>query len=96
MRTAQAFGTQKTLGNLYDRFIGKAHTEDMKAAVWQGGCLGAFWFVMYAAYALGALFSIFVRCVASTKVILAFNFGTTLINRGEGMFEYLYVIICYE
>ncbi|TCD66039.1 GTPase-activating protein [Steccherinum ochraceum] len=65
VRTAQAFGTQSILGDLYDTFIYKARVADLKAAAWHGGGLAVFWFVIYAAYAL------------------AFNFGTTLIDRGE-------------
>ncbi|KAH8078415.1 P-loop containing nucleoside triphosphate hydrolase protein [Cristinia sonorae] len=65
VRTAQAFGTQNTLGDLYDTHLYKARTADLKAAAWHGGGLAVFFFVLYAAYGL------------------AFNFGTTLINRGE-------------
>lgn len=56
VRTAQAFGTQQTLAVLYDRFIGKAGKVDMKAAVWHGGGLAVFFFVIYSAYALGTFF----------------------------------------
>ncbi|KIP05158.1 hypothetical protein PHLGIDRAFT_129050 [Phlebiopsis gigantea 11061_1 CR5-6] len=65
VRTAQAFGTQNTLAELYDVFVGKARKVDMKAAIWHGGGLAVFFFVIYSAYAL------------------AFDFGTTLINRGD-------------
>lgn len=53
MRTAQAFGTQVILAKLYEVFIGKARQVDMKAAVWHGGGLAVFFFVIYSAYALG-------------------------------------------
>ncbi|KAI0346005.1 P-loop containing nucleoside triphosphate hydrolase protein [Trametopsis cervina] len=65
VRTAQAFGTQAILAKLYDVFIFKARRVDMSAAVWHGGGLAVFFFVIYSAYAL------------------AFDFGTTLINRGD-------------
>jgi ATP-binding cassette subfamily B (MDR/TAP) protein 1 len=52
VRTAQAFGTQKTLGRLYDISVSKAFSVDNKAALWHGGGLGCFFFVIYAAYAL--------------------------------------------
>ncbi|KAI0697870.1 P-loop containing nucleoside triphosphate hydrolase protein [Cytidiella melzeri] len=65
VRTAQAFGTQKILSKLYDVYVFKARKVDMKAAVWHGGGLAIFFFVIYSAYAL------------------AFDFGTTLINRNE-------------
>lgn len=54
VRTAQAFGTQKILGSLYDRHIEESHKVDSKAAVWHGGGLAVFFFVIYSAYALGA------------------------------------------
>ena len=53
IRTAQAFGSQKVLGDLYDVYVGKARKVDMKAAVWHGGGLAVFFFVIYSAYALG-------------------------------------------
>ncbi|THG99669.1 hypothetical protein EW026_g2716 [Hermanssonia centrifuga] len=65
VRTAHAFGTQRILSDLYDGYISKARKVDMKAAVWHGGGLAVFFFVIYSAYAL------------------AFDFGTTLINRQE-------------
>ncbi|KAJ2930895.1 hypothetical protein H1R20_g6196, partial [Candolleomyces eurysporus] len=65
IRTAQAFGTQSTLSGLYNGHINKSLEVDMKAAVWHGGGLASFFFVIYGAYGL------------------AFNFGTTLLNRGQ-------------
>ncbi|KAL4246649.1 GTPase-activating protein [Abortiporus biennis] len=65
VRTAQAFGTQNTLANLYESHVGESEAVDMKAAAWHGGGLAVFFFVIYAAYAL------------------TFDFGTTLINRGD-------------
>ena len=53
IRTAQAFGTQNVLARLYNDRIDAAHKVDMKAAVWHGGGLASFFFVIYAAYALG-------------------------------------------
>ncbi|KAI0050297.1 P-loop containing nucleoside triphosphate hydrolase protein [Auriscalpium vulgare] len=52
VRTAQAFGTQRILGELYDVSINKARIVDAKAAVWHGGGLGCFFFAIYAAYGL--------------------------------------------
>ncbi|VDB87190.1 unnamed protein product [Peniophora sp. CBMAI 1063] len=52
VRTAQAFGTQRTLGKLYDISVAKAFTVDNKAAMWHGGGLAVFFFVIYSAYAL--------------------------------------------
>ena len=56
IRTAQAFGIQKILSELYDKHITSAFQADMKGAAWHGGGLGVFFFVIYNAYALGTLF----------------------------------------
>lgn len=53
IRTAHAFGTQKTLGTLYDGHIDLSHGNDLKAAAWYGGSLGVLISVIYSAYALG-------------------------------------------
>lgn len=53
VRTAQAFGTQRILSDLYDGHTGKAYVLDMKAAAWNGGGLAIFFFIIYSAYALG-------------------------------------------
>ena len=66
IRTAQAFGTQRILSNLYDVQVDKSRVVDLKAAVWHGAGLSVFFFVIYGGYGL------------------AFSFGTTLINHGEG------------
>ena len=52
IRTAQAFGTQKILSDMYDHHVGKANEVDNKAAVWHGVGLGVFFFVIYSAYGL--------------------------------------------
>jgi len=53
VRTAQAFGTQKTLGALYNQHINESLRVDLRAAIWHGGGISVFFFVIYAAYALG-------------------------------------------
>ena len=53
VRTAQAFGTQRVLADLYDGHTSLAYVADMKAAAWNGGGLAVFFFVIYSAYALG-------------------------------------------
>ena len=83
VRTAQAFGSQKVLSQLYDAFIGKARKVDMKAAVWHGGGLAVFFFVIYSAYALGKRCPLTRISYELTVDLTAFDFGTTLINRGE-------------
>ncbi|KAG5638718.1 hypothetical protein H0H81_010701 [Sphagnurus paluster] len=56
VRTAQAFGTQHTLSNLYDVHIAQSRKVDLKAAIWNGGGLAIFFFVIYSAYALAFSF----------------------------------------
>ncbi|KAJ7095812.1 P-loop containing nucleoside triphosphate hydrolase protein [Mycena belliarum] len=56
IRTAQAFGTQKILAGLYDAHIEQSHRSDLKAAVWHGGGIALFFFVIYNAYALAFSF----------------------------------------
>ncbi|PFH54100.1 hypothetical protein AMATHDRAFT_186925 [Amanita thiersii Skay4041] len=56
IRTAQAFGSQGVLSSLYDKHIDSSRRVDMKAAVWNGGCLAVFFFVIYAAYSLAFSF----------------------------------------
>ncbi|TFY65766.1 hypothetical protein EVG20_g5320 [Dentipellis fragilis] len=52
VRTAQAFGTQNILSRIYDAEVERAHKVDAKAAVWHGGGLACFFFIIYASYAL--------------------------------------------
>lgn len=56
IRTAQAFGTQTTLANIYDTHIAKSHKVDRKAAIFHGGGLAAFFFIIYSSYALAFSF----------------------------------------
>ncbi len=48
VRTAQAFGTQSTLADLYDRHVDVAHNSDMMIAIIHGVGLGIFFFIIYA------------------------------------------------
>jgi ATP-binding cassette, subfamily B (MDR/TAP), member 1 len=56
IRTAQAFGNQKVLADIYDTHINKSRQVDSRAAVWHGAGLAAFFFVIYSAYALAFSF----------------------------------------
>ncbi|KAI0319342.1 multidrug resistance protein 1 [Amylostereum chailletii] len=56
VRTAQAFGTQRVLSELYNVAVAKAFAVDNKAAFWHGGGLAVFFFVIYSAYALAFSF----------------------------------------
>jgi ATP-binding cassette subfamily B (MDR/TAP) protein 1 len=41
------------LANLYDEHIVQSENQDLKAAVWHGGGLAVFFFIIYNSYALG-------------------------------------------
>ncbi|PPQ73650.1 hypothetical protein CVT26_010608 [Gymnopilus dilepis] len=56
VRTAQAFGTQKSLASLYDIHVDQSLGVEMKAALASGFGLGSLFFVVYAAYALAFSF----------------------------------------
>jgi ATP-binding cassette subfamily B (MDR/TAP) protein 1 len=56
VRTAQAFGTQNALADIYDTHVTKANKIDSKAAVWHGCGVAVFFFVIYSAYALAFSF----------------------------------------
>lgn len=58
VRTAQAFGTQSVLADLYDKYIVRTRKVDMSAAIWHGGGLASFFFVIYASYALGTFVTV--------------------------------------
>ncbi|PPQ85425.1 hypothetical protein CVT25_006317 [Psilocybe cyanescens] len=56
VRTAQAFGTQRILTGIYNSHMEKALKIDIKAAISQSVGIGAFFFVLYSAYALAFSF----------------------------------------
>ncbi|KIK69504.1 hypothetical protein GYMLUDRAFT_33870 [Collybiopsis luxurians FD-317 M1] len=56
VRTAQAFGTQSILSKLYDTHIEKSEQVDSKAAVFHGGGLAVFFFIIYSSYGLAFSF----------------------------------------
>ncbi|KAF5385690.1 hypothetical protein D9757_005473 [Collybiopsis confluens] len=56
VRTAQAFGTQTTLSLLYDNHIIKSEAVDAKAAIFHGGGLAVFFFIIYSSYGLAFSF----------------------------------------
>ena len=53
IRTAQAFGTHPILEGLYNKYVSRALTVNLKAAHWQGLSFTIVFFIMYSAYALG-------------------------------------------
>ncbi|KAJ6477368.1 P-loop containing nucleoside triphosphate hydrolase protein [Mycena vitilis] len=56
VRTAQAFGTQKILADLYDKQIAQSEQAELKSAVVHGVGLAVFFFIIYNAYALAFSF----------------------------------------
>lgn len=90
IRTAHAFGTQKTLSSLYDVHVQQAHVVDAKSATFHGAGLAVFFFIIYSAYALGTHFPSSTYFV--TNSLLAFQFGTTLINEGHGKLQTLTIL----
>ena len=85
IRTAQAFGTQKKLTDLYDKHVDKALRVNLKGSIYHGAALGVMFFVIYAGYALGEINS---RNSGRDliRVHSAFDFGITLLNKGLGSF----------
>lgn len=55
IRTAQAFGTQKPLADIYDGHVEKSHALERKSAVVLAASMSVFFFVIYSAYALSTL-----------------------------------------
>ena len=53
VRTAHAFGTQKTLGALYNQHVNESLKMNLRSSILQGAGSAAFFFVIYSAYALG-------------------------------------------
>src|SRR5258705_9215046 len=56
IRTARAFGTQKTLSDIYTKHIENARTSEAKAAIWNGGGMAVFYFLIYGVYSLAFYF----------------------------------------
>lgn len=56
IRTAQAFGTQRVLVELYDNNVIGARDVEIKIAVLHGICMSVFFFVIYSAYGLAFSF----------------------------------------
>jgi hypothetical protein len=81
VRTAHAFGTQKTLSSIYDVHVTSAKTVEAKAAFVHGIGLGIFFFVIYAAYALGAQIPLFFYLV--TEIVASFPIWYNLDQRGS-------------
>jgi ATP-binding cassette subfamily B (MDR/TAP) protein 1 len=56
IRTAQAFGIQKALADVYDMHINKSEKVEGTAAAWRGVGFAIFIFVIYSAYSLAFSF----------------------------------------
>jgi hypothetical protein len=55
IRTAQAFGTQKTLSIIYDSYVEQSLQVNLTASAWSGAGFGVTFFIIYSAYALSKL-----------------------------------------
>jgi len=58
IRTARAFGTEKTLTGIYSEHVEKAKVFDARAAIWNGGGMACFFFFVYAVYSLAFYFGV--------------------------------------
>lgn len=56
VRTAQAFGIQSTLADIYDIHINRSKKIETQSAILQGVGIAVFFFVVYAAYGLAFSF----------------------------------------
>jgi ATP-binding cassette subfamily B (MDR/TAP) protein 1 len=56
IRTAHAFGIQNELAKIYDRRVDAARKTDLRSSIANGIGLGLYFFLTYAAYALGKCF----------------------------------------
>ncbi|KAI0361184.1 multidrug resistance protein 1 [Trametes cingulata] len=52
VRTAQAFGIQRVLSDLYNQHVYKTHAVEVTSAIWQGIHISFWTFLLYSAYAL--------------------------------------------
>lgn len=52
IRTAQAFGTQKTLSTIYDSYVEQSLQINLTASAWSGAGFGVTFFIIYSVYAL--------------------------------------------
>ncbi|KAI0778611.1 multidrug resistance protein 1 [Trametes elegans] len=52
VRTAQAFGIQRILADLYGRYISRSRAVDIKSSMWHAAFLTAWTFLIYAIYAM--------------------------------------------
>jgi ATP-binding cassette subfamily B (MDR/TAP) protein 1 len=84
VRTTQAFGSQKILSGLYDAHMEQSFKYQLRSAIFDGGGLAIFYFVLYACYALSQSRNFIMISHLMILLIPAFSFGTTLINRGQG------------
>jgi ATP-binding cassette subfamily B (MDR/TAP) protein 1 len=84
VRTTQAFGSQKILSGLYDAHMEQSFKYQLRSAIFNGGGLAVFYFVLYACYALSQSRNFIMISHLMILLIPAFSFGTTLINRGQG------------
>jgi len=81
IRTAHAFGVQRTLGVLFNNHVELGHVVETKMAVVTGIGLAGVFFAVYGGYGLGETSN--KSAFTPTHSFSAFQFGTTLILAGE-------------
>ncbi|KAF9254844.1 ste6-like protein [Marasmius fiardii PR-910] len=73
IRTAQAFGSQKKLSDMYDTHLGRARVMDTKSAIVNGLGLTVFFFAIYAGYGLAFSFGVTLTLSGHANVGIVVN-----------------------
>ncbi|KAG7091765.1 hypothetical protein E1B28_008167 [Marasmius oreades] len=73
IRTAQAFGSQKKLSNMYNEHIERSRILDTKSALVNGIGLAVFFFAIYAAYGLAFSFGVTLTLSGHANVGIVVN-----------------------
>jgi ATP-binding cassette subfamily B (MDR/TAP) protein 1 len=109
IRTAQAFGSQKTLGALYHSHILKAQVVEMRVTLVHGSGIGIIFFIVYCAYALafyfgttliidgnanvGAVVNVFMAILIGSFALVQLAPEMQAITQGKGAAAKLYATI---
>jgi ATP-binding cassette subfamily B (MDR/TAP) protein 1 len=56
IRTAQAFGAQNAIADIYDTHIKRSAKVEITSSVWRGASYAAFFFILYSSYGLAFSF----------------------------------------
>ena len=83
VQTAQAFGSQNVLSEMYNTHISKSAYLEKKMAVVHGLSLAVFFFVIYSRWVSISKALLLDSIFLPSSYGLSFSFGTTLLLRGE-------------